>query len=72
MSKLIEFHTSNKYILLYVNYTSVELVQKIKANLVRTTRKAKFETWLNKAGIGGILYLQTIANSCGVGKEAKG
>lgn len=35
-------------------------------------RKAKSEMWLNKAGISGILYLQTIANSFGEGKEAKG
>lgn len=55
---------------LYLN--GVDLKKKIKAILVRMIRKAKSEMWLNKAGISGILYLQTIANSFGEGKEAKG
>ena len=45
---------------------------KVEADLLRIIRKAEFEEWLNTANVRGILYLQTIANSFGEGKEAKG
>lgn len=58
---------------MHVNYTSIEVVPpKVEADLLRIIRKAEFEEWLNTANVRGILYLQTIANSFGEGKEAKG
>lgn len=62
----------NLFIVYKLYLTEVDLKKKIKAILVRMIRKAKFEMWLNKAGVRGILYLQTIANSFGEGEEAKG